>query len=186
MKATDMLKAEHKIIERVLAVLNLASVALAHGKSVSPDILVTITDFMRTYTEGLHFQKEETVLFKALEHYGVSTTDGTAGSILSEHAQSREYLQKIRASVLLWKAGDQAARADVIWAASSYTDLLRAHIAKEHSVLFPLAQQTIPENEHGFVAEAFKQIDRQKTSEDVQQKYLKLIESLEEESRDWR
>jgi hemerythrin-like domain-containing protein len=79
-------------------------------------------------------------------------------------------------------AGDQSARADVVRNARGYAELLRQHIAKENSVLFPMADKVIPVSEQAAVYEEFEHVEHEETGVGVHEKYLALAETLERES----
>ena len=62
-----------------------------------------------------------------------------------------------------------------------YVNLLRQHIMKEDSVLFPMADRVIQGQERAEVVDAFERIQQEETAEGVHQKYLGVAESLERE-----
>ncbi len=78
-------------------------------------------------------------------------------------------------------AGDASARQAVIDNARGYVALLRQHIQKEDSILFPLADRVIPLSAQDDVAEGFERVEHEETGEGVHEKYLALAESLERE-----
>lgn len=182
-----MLKAEHLVIERVTAALNLASVAVAHGIQVTPDAFITMAHFMHSYTDEFHFMKEDEILAKVLEQHGISISDGTVGNMLSEHAQCRRLIETISEAAQRWQSGDPSGSGDITWAVSTFTLLLREHIAKEQSTLFPLVEQTITaEEEQDLLAEAFMRIERRKMGPATKQKYMDMITELEGETIQWQ
>ena len=67
MSATDVLKDEHRGIERMLAIVEAASSRLAAGGDVPADLYLNAVDFFRGFTDGCHHAKEEAKLFPALE-----------------------------------------------------------------------------------------------------------------------
>ncbi|HUI24507.1 MAG TPA: hemerythrin domain-containing protein [Candidatus Kryptonia bacterium] len=88
-----------------------------------------------TYLEnevGRHFDLEEQALFPALARH-LSPDSGPLAVMNAEHALFRELLAGLAAAV---RANDVAAQRAH---AAELVDLLRAHIAKEDHVLFPMA-----------------------------------------------
>jgi hemerythrin-like domain-containing protein len=67
----------------------------------------------------------------------------------------------------------------VINNARGYVALLRQHILKEDNVLFPMADQVIPESEHDEVATAFERLEHEEVGEGIHEKYLALAAELE-------
>ena len=181
MKATDILMDEHRVIERVLAVLETAAQRLEQGQAVRPGFFVEAADFIQGFADGCHHRKEEGVLFKAMVNAGMPSDNGPIGVMLSEHEMGRAYTRSMREAALKLGAGDSRGRGAVIFSAHSYVELLRQHIAKENTVLFPLAGRVIPIAEQGAVVEAFEHVEHEETGAGVHEKYLALAEKLEKE-----
>ncbi len=60
------LMAEHRVIERMLAVLEGQLRVMAETGTVDPALIDTATDFIRTYADRCHHGKEEDILFRRL------------------------------------------------------------------------------------------------------------------------
>jgi hemerythrin-like domain-containing protein len=181
MKATDILMEEHRVIERVLAVLEAAAQRLEQGQVVRPGFFVDAADFIKGFADGCHHRKEEGVLFKAMVSAGMPSEGGPINVMLSEHEMGRAYTRAMREAALKLTTGDPSARGAVVFSARSYVELLRQHIAKEDTVLFPLAGRVIPTADQGGVTEAFERVEHEETGEGVHEKYLALAEKLEQE-----
>ncbi|GAB4528213.1 MAG: hemerythrin domain-containing protein [Anaerolineae bacterium] len=179
MKATDILTEEHTVIERVLDALETAIQSLEGGGSIPADFFIGVTDFIKGFADGCHHKKEEDVLFRAMAAHGVPVEGGPIGAMLAEHEQGRLYTRGMREAARRLKTGDGAARADIIRNARGYVALLRQHIAKENGVLFPMADQAIPQTEHEAVAASFDRVEHEETGPGVHEKYLSLAAELE-------
>ena len=77
------------------------------------------------------------------------------------------------------QGGDQKAVSRVTQNALAYATLLRQHIQKEDSILFPMADQVIPAEQHAQITEAFDHIEHEETGAGVHEKYLGLADELE-------
>ena len=181
MEATDILKAEHEVIKRVITSLETAADELEQGTAIRPEFFIDATDFIKGFADGCHHVKEEQVLFKTMESYGVPVTGGPIGVMLMEHEQGRKYTRGMREAAQRMAAGDASARAEVIQNARGYATLLRQHILKENDVLFPMADRAIPAAMHESVFEGFEHVEHEETGEGVHEKYLALAEKLEKE-----
>lgn len=181
MIATDILKSEHRVIERVLASLDQGVDLLEAGYPIRPGYFIDTADFIKGFADGCHHKKEEDVLFPALVASGVPSDDGPVGVMLSEHEQGRAYVKAMRAAAQRLETGNPAARTDLAKAARGYTRLLHDHIAKEDGILYPMADQFIPDNQKDQVIEDFEHIEHEETGEGVHEKYLALAEKLENE-----
>jgi hemerythrin-like domain-containing protein len=183
MKATDILMAEHRVIERVIDSLETGAKRLEQGENVRPGFFLDAADFVKGFADGCHHKKEEGVLFKALAAHGFPAEEGPVSVMLLEHEQGRRFTRAMREAASRLEAGDQAARGDVVSSARGYSALLRQHIQKEDGVLFPLANQAIPEAEHDRVADGFEHVEHEETGEGVHERFLALAESLERENK---
>ncbi|GAP13361.1 uncharacterized conserved protein [Longilinea arvoryzae] len=182
MKATEILSSEHRIIERVIAALETESDRLASGQAVPPAFFLEAADFIQGFGDGCHHAKEEKVLFKALVANGLPKKNGPVGAMLMEHEQGRVFTRAMRAAAERLQNGDSSAAAEVIQNARGYATLLRQHIQKEDRVLFPMANQVIPADQHADIFERFEAIEEEETGAGVHEKFEALAEKLEQEA----
>ena len=103
--------------------------------------------------------------------------------MLSEHEQGRAFTSAMAAAATEWEAGDADARRRTATAARGYIALLREHILKEDSILFPMAAHTIPETRHAHVSEEVERVERTESEAGVLRKYHDLAARLEREVR---
>lgn len=144
MKATEILMKEHRLIERVVASLERAADLLEAGVDVEGVYFLDAVDFAGGFADGCHHKKEEDVLFKVMSAAGVPVEGGPIGVMLYEHEQGRSYIHSLKAAALKYQAGEATAQQEIIQNARGYASLLRAHIAKEDNILFPMAERVIP------------------------------------------
>lgn len=181
MEATDILSSEHRVIERVIAALEKGADRLESGEDIRIDFFTDAADFIAGFADGCHHKKEEGVLFIAMQAQGMPVQGGPIGVMLAEHEQGRVYTRAMRAAAERLEQGDLTARAVVVQNARGYANLLRNHIAKEDSVLFPMADRVIPLDQHAQVALDFERVEHEETGEGVHEKYLALAERLEKD-----
>lgn len=181
MKATDILIEEHRVIERVLDSLEAAADRLESGQPVRPDFFLSATDFIRGFADGCHHQKEEGVLFKHMEDQDVPVDGCPLGVMLAEHELGRQYTRALISAAQSMKSGDLSANRRAIQSSRSYVALLRQHIYKEDNILFPMADDVIPVNQHASIWEGFEQVEHVETGEGVHEKFLALAKALEDE-----
>mgnify|MGYP000503477949 CR=1 FL=1 len=179
MEATDILKEEHRVIERVLASIEAGATRLMAAEPMSPSFFIDATDFIKGFADGCHHKKEEGVLFPAMEAAGVPAEGGPIAVMLAEHQEGRRLTAAMRAGAEKLQSGDIAARTAVADYALQYVALLRQHIAKEDNVLFPMADRAIQGPAETRVTEAFDHIEHEETGEGVHERFLALAESLE-------
>ncbi len=181
MKATEILMDEHRMIERVLAVLEIAAGRAGRGDPVRPGLFLEAADFIMNFADGSHHHKEEGVLFKVMVDAGVPLEGGPIAVMLSEHEQARAYTQRLREAAERWDQGEDLGRKQVAQAATSYAMLLRQHIAKEDRILFPMADQMIPPSKHSQVMADFATVESDEERAALYTKYIGLAEAFEQE-----
>jgi hemerythrin-like domain-containing protein len=179
MKATDELMSEHRVIERVIAVLEAGANRLEQNQEVRAGLFIEATDFIKGFADGCHHKKEEGVLFPSMIAHGLPSEGGPIGVMLAEHEQGRVITRQLRQAAESLEAGDATARAEVIKNARGYAGLLRQHIMKEDNILFPMAERVLPPDEQERVADGFENVEHEETGEGIHEKYLALASRLE-------
>jgi hemerythrin-like domain-containing protein len=72
------------------------------------------------------------------------------------------------------------------WATGDYTATLRQHLDRLKNLIFPLIEQTISVEEEHRISEEMDNIIFEGDLKEGTEKYIKLIEKLEEELGDWK
>src|SRR5215475_2423819 len=179
-KATELLSEEHRVIERVLAVLqNLTSKPVDNSLGCWKKAL----DFFSHFADQCHHFKEEQVLFPAMEKRGIPRDGGPIGMMLMEHEEGRSYVRSMRAAISLVETKNQVAKEILIDKAKKYVRLMKDHIQKEDEVLFRIAADVISADEQKALLRSFEEHEAKEIGEGVHEKYLKLVEELEEHPR---
>jgi hemerythrin-like domain-containing protein len=164
-----MLTQEHEAILRGLTALEKLGWRLESGQPVDREALTWLIGFFRIFADRCHHGKEEQHLFPALERHGVPKEGGPLGVMREEHEEGR-------ALVRAMAEGDDRQTAAAI---RGYVALLRAHIDKENSVLFPLAEQILPDDEQRALGHAFEAVEQEVAGPDVHARLLAGLARLE-------
>jgi len=178
---TENLKEEHRVIERMLRILNTACERLENGEEVSPEIFKKAIGFIRTFADRCHHDKEEDNLFPAIERHGFSRQGGPTGIMMREHDQGRAHVRALAEAVEKYERGDKSAKQAMIENARGYAMLLAQHIPKEDEILYPMADKVLGPNEQKELLEKFEEIERERIGEGKHHEYLRLVTSLEKE-----
>lgn len=146
MKATELLMQEHRLIERVLNVLETATDTLQHGGTVPQRFFVDVGEFLLGFADGTHHRKEG-VLFRAMISAGAKPGDGAIALLTLEHEEGRAYSRALLDAARIMDR-DPAAKTAVVRLARSYINLLRGHIENEDGMVFPMADTLVPADRH--------------------------------------
>ncbi len=175
LKATDALKEDHRVIEKVLAVLE----KLTRSPAEPLETWEKAVDFIRNFGDRCHHLKEERILFPALEERGVPRQGGPIGMMLFEHEEGRAHVRGMLEALELAKGDPEAATPALIENAGAYLRLLRQHINKEDEILFTIADDSLSPTDQKELLRAFEKHEAEEMGPGIHLKYLKIAEELE-------
>lgn len=160
MRPTDLLSSEHRSIEVVLDCLERIAQRARRDRILDCDSAREALQFLRTFADGWHHGKEEQHLFPALAAHGLSSHAGPVAVMLTDHDAGRALLCDIETALAEQQAGSATAPAKFAERACDYVELLRAHIAREDLVLFPMAASMLTAAEQQLVSAGFETVER--------------------------
>ena len=175
--AMDVLKNEHRVIERVLDAMQRQL-----ARPVDADFYRNAIDFLRNFADGCHHAKEENELFPVLESAGIPRDGGPIGCMLDEHEMGRTLICTIESCIQAAAEGDANATSTLRNAAVAYIRLLRQHIFKEDNVLFVMANEALGPEEQELMRGAFERADRSSSCSAKHQHYVELAGELARKS----
>jgi hemerythrin-like domain-containing protein len=181
MLATDELKQEHRVIERMLTVIETAADKQRTGGDLPRDFFPRIVDFVRNFADRCHHGKEEENLFVAMEGHGIPGQDGPIGVMLVEHDRGRAYIREVDLASKLIASGDASAMKTAVRNAVGYSGLLRDHIYKEDNILYQMADQVLTPAEQEALLKKFEEVEMERIGPGKHAEYVKLVEDLERE-----
>ncbi|MFZ5879089.1 MAG: hemerythrin domain-containing protein [Chloroflexota bacterium] len=185
MRIQKALRPDQENITRFLNVLGSAATMLSSNKYVRPAFFIQAHDFIQGYIVQGFYTKEE-VLIRTLAEGGFPDDDGPILGIRGDQEKSRESARIMLSAARHWQEGDEEARVDVGWASSTFTSSVRQHQERLKNLIFPLLEQTITIDEEHKVSDDINNLDLGPDLQNGAEKYLRLIESLEETLSDWR
>ncbi len=185
MKATDALRDEHEGILAMLAVVEAAAYRLRDGKSVPLDLMSNAAGFFRNFADKCHHHKEEGELFPMLLQHGMPGDGGPVGAMLEEHEQGRALVRRMQDAADKFAAGDMSARTALVSSTLEYVKLLREHIEKENSVLFPMADNLLSDSEQHTMHDAFERIEADEMGPGVHERYHAMIGEYQKLAAGW-
>jgi len=179
---TNALIEEHKLILRMLDLLQHNAEMTARREFKEYQFFLDAVDFIREYADSFHHAKEEDILFAALVKGGMPRENSPVAAMLMEHDQGRAYVKALESAVKRSLAGEEGLDQVIAENASGYISLLREHIEKEDSILYPLAERLIGADEREVIVQSYADAEA-KWPTDPATKYLKLLEKYEAEAQ---
>jgi len=179
MRPTELLKEDHKVILRMIGVMDYISQKIEKGDRVEIEHLDKIVDFIKTFADKCHHGKEEGLLFPAMEKAGVPRDGGPISVMLSEHEQGREFVKGMLEGLSEIKKGNISGLKKFSKNAQNYGDLLKQHIDKEDNILYMIADMHLDSSEDKRLLEEFERVEKEVIGEDRHKEFHHLVEKLE-------
>jgi hemerythrin-like domain-containing protein len=180
MSAISLMVKEHENIKKVLKIIRKLCIDIVNGEKVNFDAFNKAIDFIRNYADKHHHNKEEDVLFKKMsEELGEAIAKGPIYGMFADHDLGRLFIKNLDEALDRVKDGDKDSRVDVIGNAIAYTDLLHRHIEKENNAIYKFAEQKLNDEALKEVEDKCNEVEEIANGKNIQSKYLKLIDELE-------
>jgi hemerythrin-like domain-containing protein len=178
MTATTALREEHEHILAMIACLRAACAAAESDGRFDVEAFQMGLEFIRHYADAWHHAKEEEHLFPALEAAGMPRDGGPIAVMLHEHVQGRFYAGKLAENLKAAIKGDGEAQTMVQKYALAYANLLTGHIQKENGILFNMADQILPPEEHDRLEQCYQTAIPEGANAETGAHYEKLVSRL--------
>ena len=175
---TQKLKDEHRLILRMLSLLEKKAQLTSEGSFRDYRFYLDGVDFIRNFADRFHHAKEEDILFEALIENGMPRANSPVAAMLMEHDQGRAFvrgMEEAATRALEGEAGqDQAIAANAL----GYLELLREHISKEDEILYPLAERVLPEEKRDGILAGYQRAE-ELAKEGLEAHYRAVVERYE-------
>jgi hemerythrin-like domain-containing protein len=166
---------EHRLIERVLALVRQTLSRIEEQKTLDPVFVDTVVDFIRTYADRTHHGKEEDILFRELKKKDMSNDDRRVmNELIDEHVFGRTVTRELIEANTRHRAGDSSALSVVAAKLSTLIDFYPKHIEKEDKVFFPASRAYLSEEEEQIMLGEFWEFDRNM----IHEKYAAVVQQL--------
>jgi hemerythrin-like domain-containing protein len=180
MKPIGPLMIEHRLIERMIKLLENISIRAGEDDRVSVAFLEQAVDFLRTYADRTHHGKEEDILFRELLGKKLSDAhEKTMNELIEEHRYARKAVRSLVDAREAYIDGDSQALGDILSIIRNLTGFYRAHIRKEDKDFFIPCMGYFSQGEQDLMLEEFRQFDRNMIGE----KYRKVVETYEDAAK---
>ncbi len=176
--AVEMLEAEHRVIQKMVAGMSVLADQLEGGEPVDVSLLESIVVFLRTFADRLHHGKEESFLFPALIRRGVPSQGCPIGGLTMEHQKGRVMVGELADAIRGYAAGEPPARENLVKSLRALVAFYPNHIWKEDYLLFPLAGKVLTPEDQQELMDKFETVERE-LGLDVHEGFDKVAAELE-------
>ncbi len=176
MQARGPLMIEHRLIERMIGLIENTLGEIESTNSVDCDFIDTAVDFIRVYADRTHHGKEEDILFRDLKKKPLSEEDRKMmDGLIEDHVYGRQTTKALEQANTRYRNGDQDALDDISGRLSDLVNFYPHHIEKEDKTFFPASRNYLTDKEDQAMLEEFREFDRKM----IHEKYESVIKWLE-------
>ncbi len=174
---TAVMVEEHRLILRMIGLLEQNVARMEEGRFRDWQFFLDGVDFIRNYADRFHHAKEEDVLFRALVQNGMPEQNSPVAAMLMAHDLGRASVRGMEEAAQRALSGESGQVPVIAEHARAYAALLRDHIDKEDSILYPLAERVLPEGLRPAMVEAYAAAEAKTPG--LEEKYRLLVERYE-------
>ena len=152
---TQVMVEEHRLILRMIGLVERNTALMEVGRFRDWQFFLDAVDFIRNYADRFHHAKEEDVLFAALVANGMPAQNSPVAAMLMAHDQGRAFVRGMEEAAQQALEGESGQIPVIVENARGYAALLRDHIDKENTILYPLAERVLPEEPRSAMVAAY-------------------------------
>jgi hemerythrin-like domain-containing protein len=176
MQARGPLMTEHRLIERMISVIERVLVKIESTQKIDPLFVDTAVDFIRVYADRTHHGKEEGILFRDLSQRPLSAEDQQVmKELIQEHAFGRQTTKSLVEANERYRNGEESAVREIANKLRTLVEFYPKHIEKEDKVFFPASRAYFTEEDDQAMLAEFWEFDRKM----IHNKYKLVVEELE-------
>ncbi len=168
---------EHRLIERMIAVMGREVERMTRSDKANPDFIVTAVDFIRTYADHCHHGKEENILFRDLKKKPLSPEHAQImNGLIEDHKRGRELTAKMVEANKKYLEGDTGAAATLRECMSALAEFYPRHIEKEDKHFFIPVMEYFTQEEKDAMLREEEEFDRNL----IHEKYRAIVQASEQ------
>lgn len=172
-ETSKILSKEHENILRVVDALELEITQLKN-KEIDSYFFKKVIEFIKNYADKFHHAKEEDILFK--EFTKCANEGGThcnpVGQMLFEHEEGRKNIKMMELGL------KENNKKYLIKGASAYIQLIREHIVKEDSILYPMSDEALNDKVKKTMLKKFNEVNtKNKKNIDEFEKFAREVKN---------
>lgn len=167
---------EHRLIERMIRIMNVELDRITKDSKADPSFIDTAVDFIRTYADRCHHGKEEDILFRALAKKSISAEHKRImDELIKEHVMGRNNVKKLVEAKEKYTQGNKDALKDIVSNMEILIKFYPKHIEKEDKHFFIPCMDYFTEQERDAMLNEMWEFDRNM----IHKKYAEVVEVYE-------
>ena len=179
---TDALRLEHRVIERVMRILEARSMSINQGEGVDRVFAHRVVDFLSVYADRVHHGKEEEILFRELDDCALSAEHRRMmEELVREHVEMRRLTAELRSAVAGWPEGGEEALNKLSEPIGALTNTYPTHMRREEEEFFPVISSYLGQEDLLAVLDTMAAHDRAM----IHEKYGGLADEWEGNLEQW-
>lgn len=178
MKPSNDIKGEHYAIAIILSAMKKLALDMRTGKFIDSYRIVQILDFLHTFTEHCHYEKEEKCLYPALAEYDIPWTADTINQLIDEQKLAHNYLKEIDTLFDEYLSGNAQVLDRLSASMINYVVIEERHIKIVDQVLLPLCDRVFDNEKRTSVVAELRRIQDQNVGHVKHLEYYKFLTLL--------
>jgi hemerythrin-like domain-containing protein len=178
MKPRGPLMIEHRLIEKMIAIIKQYLSDIATTEKPDLNFIDTAVDFIKIYADRTHHGKEEDILFRDCQNKNMSDEDiRVMNELIEEHKKGRSIVSALIQAKKDYQNGNDTS--DLIKEQlKALVDFYPQHIEKEDKLFFPNSEKYFTAEELQLMLAEFWEFDRVM----IHKKYEQVVAELKNKS----
>ncbi len=185
--AIEVLRQEHRNIDKLLRVLELELSVFDRGEHPDYEVILAVIDYFKDYPDSCHHPKED-VIFAKLKLRDAAAA-ATIGDLEAEHQESARRLRRAAQAIEAVLTNQDLMRQTMHDVIRNFIDCERQHMAMEERLVFPAALKALHPGDWAEIALKLADRDDPLSQPKLEDRYNSLrrnILQLEEEAESVR
>jgi hemerythrin-like domain-containing protein len=176
------LRGEHTAMKMILEAMKKLALDMHKGEFIDSYRIVQILDFLHTFTEDCHYEKEEKSLYPSLLECDIPWTLDTINQLIEEHKLARIYINDIDNLFEEYLSGNVQIIDSLSLRMIKYVELEERHIKIVDNVILPLCERLFDAKKLKSIASDLKKIQDHNVGSLKHLEYYKLLAMLHTEN----
>lgn len=167
---------EHRLIERMIALINKELLQIEKKKEVNLSFIDIAVDFIRTYADRCHHGKEEDILFRDLKKKSLSNDHlQVLQELIAEHERGRRITGRLVDEKERYLKGEKGSLDAIVDCLSALMEFYPKHIEKEDRHFFIPVMEYFSQDEKDAMLKEGYEFDKRL----IHEKYENIVSQAE-------